>query len=180
MQKMLPVLLLGTLALLVVLPQTALANTHTQEHSRVGIHANFHIRLSGGQQVPPIDTDAFGFASVRLIDNGTELTFRVVVCNIANVTLSHIHVGPAGTNGPIVVHFFDQPSAPFSSTHGCHTLAKGTRTQSDLVTHSDSTPPINNWNDLVQALFSGETYVNVHTSAHPAGEIRGQLASHGD
>ena len=180
MQKILPVLLLGTLALLAILPQTVLANTHNPEHSRVEVRANFHIRLSGNQQVPAIDTDAFGFASVRFIHNGTALNFRVVVCNIANVTLSHIHVGAAGTNGPVVIHFFDQPLAPFSSSHGCHTLAEGTRTQSDLVTHSDSTPPINNWDDFVRALFAGNTYVNVHTSAHPVGEIRGQLVSHGN
>jgi hypothetical protein len=29
--------------------------------------------------------------------------------------------------------------------------------------------------DLVAAMDSGETYVNVHTAEHPDGEIRGQV-----
>jgi hypothetical protein len=29
--------------------------------------------------------------------------------------------------------------------------------------------------DLVAAMDSGETYVNVHTAEHPDGEIRGQI-----
>jgi len=51
-----------------VLPQTVLADPQNREHSRVEIRANFHIRLSGGQQAPAINTDAFGFASLRLSD----------------------------------------------------------------------------------------------------------------
>jgi hypothetical protein len=175
MSKIHPLILLATLAIITALPQTVLADGNGHGQSQVKIHANFHTQLSGHQQVPAIDTEAFGFASVRLVDNGTAIDFRVVVCNIANVTHSHIHVGAAGTNGPVIIPFFDQPNAPFSSTHGCRVLASGTRTQADLVPRSDSTPPINNWNDFVQALLSGNTYVNVHTTAEPLGEIRGQL-----
>ncbi len=29
--------------------------------------------------------------------------------------------------------------------------------------------------DLISAMSSGDTYVNVHTSKHPKGEIRGQI-----
>ena len=139
--------------------------------------ANFHIRLEGDSQVPMVNTTAFGFANIRLFQNGTSsaIEFTVVVCDIANVTHSHIHVGNSTTNGPIVIPFFDNPSHPFSSVDGCNVLAHGVRGPSDLM--SNSGVGIGNWTDFVHALTSGDAYVNVHTIAHPSGEIRGQIVS---
>src|SRR5713101_7762462 len=162
MKKILPVFLFATLLLLVALPQAALARSN--DHQSVRIHGEFSISLSGDQQSPPVTTDAFGFAQVRLIHNGTALEFRVIVCNIVDVILSHIHAGSPGTNGPVVIHFFDQPSSPVSTGNGCRTLAHGIRTASDLVAHPEA--GINNWTDFVHALLSGNTYVNIHTTAH--------------
>lgn len=169
--------------MLIAFPQVVFAHEHGDdasdhdsghEHQHSEIEARFHIRLTGDQQVPVVNTTAFGFATVRLIDN-TTLQFRVVVCDISNVILSHIHAGAAGANGPIVIHFFDQPSSPFSSPDGCATLVQGTRGPSDLVPNANA--GINNWNDFVHALLAGNTYVNVHTTAHPGGELRGQIVS---
>ena len=137
----------------------------------------FHIRLTGDQQVPAVNTAAFGFAEVRLSEDNSTLSFEVVVCNIANVTASHIHVGAAGTNGPVVLPFFSSPPR-FNSTDGCDTLAQGTRTSANLKTASDA--GINTWNDFIKALVTGNTYVNVHTTAHAGGEIRGQLVHEHD
>ncbi len=119
MKILLPLLLLATLGMLAALPHIATADDqgpddgthHPTDHERL---VTFHIRLTGDQQSPPVTTAAFGFAEVRLFQNGTSsaIEFRVVVCNITNVTHSHIHVGAIGTNGNIIVHFFDQPSTP--------------------------------------------------------------------
>src|SRR6266566_3078561 len=135
---LLPFLLLATLGMLAALPHIATGydqgsddGTHHATDHEVhdeGEHetlVTFHIRLTGDQQSPPVTTTAFGFAEVRLFQNGTSsaIEFRVIVCNITNVTHSHIHVGAIGTNGNIIVHFFDQPSTPVSSPDGCTTLA---------------------------------------------------------
>lgn len=174
----LPLLLLSTLAALAILPQSAFATSHGQnEHQQTshGTIAVFAVSLQGDQQVPSVSTNAFGFVIVRLFQNGTNsaIDFHLIVCNIANVMHAHIHVGAAGTNGPIVVPFFDQPSSPVSKTHGCTVLANGLRGPSDLILRPAA--GINSWNDFVNALMSGNTYVNVHTTANPGGEIRGQL-----
>jgi CHRD domain len=181
LKMLLPLLLLATLGILAALPHVAAANSQSQNDE--GAHheadhktlAVFQIRLTGDQQSPPVTTNAFGFAEVRLFENGTSsaIEFRVIVCNIANVTHSHIHVGAVGANGNIVVHFFDQPTNPVSSPDGCTTLAHGIRGPSDLM--PDPTAGVNTWADFVHALTTGNAYVNVHTTAHPAGEIRGQL-----
>ncbi|HYY90788.1 MAG TPA: CHRD domain-containing protein [Candidatus Dormibacteraeota bacterium] len=140
------------------------------------------LSASGGdQQVPPVSTSAIGFIMVRLFHNGTSnaLDFRLIVCDIANVTNAHIHVGSVGTNGPrgpnIVVHFFDQSSNPVSKIHGCTLLAHGTRGPADLTVRPNA--GINSWEDFVKALLSGNAYVNEHTIANSSGEIRGQLVS---
>ena len=193
MKILLPLLLLATLGMLVALPHLATAHDEGQnegahhqtdhetdheahdETDHEGIQVQFHIRLTGDQQNPAVDTAAFGFAEVRLSEDNNTLTFEVVVCDIANVTASHIHVGAAGTNGPVVLPFFGAPSPLFNSKEGCDTMAEGTRTSADLITRPDA--GIHNWNDFINALIAGNTYVNVHTTAHPGGEIRGQLVA---
>ena len=176
MKKMLSIALLVSLAIFVVTVQVAPALAEHQGHETSDEHnkvhqVTFHISLTGSQQVGPVTTDAFGMATVRLIDNGTAISFQVIVCDIINVTASHIHVGAAGTNGPVIIPFIH--GVLFSSLHGCKTLAEGTRTAADLNTQAS--PSITSWNDFVKALLAGNTYVNVHTTANPGGEIRGQL-----
>jgi len=184
---LLPLLLLATLGMLAALPHIANADDQGQnegghhqtgqETNHDGLRIRFHIRLTGDQQVPAVPTTAFGFAEVQLSEDNNTLSFEVVVCNIANVIASHIHVGAAGTNGPVVLPFFGSPS-PFNSTRGCDTLAEGTRTSTSLVARPDA--GINTWTDFINALIAGNTYVNVHTTAHTGGEIRGQLVHEQD
>src|SRR6266849_6681713 len=184
---LLPLLLLATIGMLVALPHIATAEDQGQnegtspqahhETNHEGRTIRFDIHLTGDQQVPAVNTDAFGFAKVRLSEDNSTLSFEVVVCNIANVIASHIHVGAAGTNGPVVLPLFGS-STPFNSTRGCDTLAEGTRTSANLVARPDA--GINTWTDFINALVAGNTYVNVHTIAHTGGEIRGQLVHEQD
>ena len=176
MKKALSIVLLVSLAVFVATVQIAPALAELQGHETSDEHnavhqVTFRIDLAGSQQVPAVTTDAFGMATVRLIDNGTAIAFRVIVCDIVNVTASHIHVGAAGTNGPVIIPFIH--GVLFSSPHGCKILAEGTRTAADLNTKAS--PSITSWNDFVKNLLAGNTYVNVHPTANPGGEIRGQL-----
>jgi hypothetical protein len=176
LKKAILIVLLVSLAIFVATVQVAPAlaehEGHESSHVYNEVHqVTFRIDLTGNQQNPGVTTDAFGMATVRLIDNGTAISFRVVVCDIVNVTASHIHVGAAGMNGPVIIPFIH--GVLFSSPHGCKTLAEGTRTAADLNTKAS--PSITSWNDFVKALLAGNTYVNVHTTANLNGEIRGQL-----
>lgn len=128
--------------------------------------AIFRAHLTGGNEVPPVDTQAQGQAIVMANNAGTELSFKVNVANIEDVVAAHIHCAPAGVNGPVGVTLFSGGPVTVNGT-----LARGTITAPDADNSC-------NWmtvQDVITATHNGFGYVNVHTLAHPPGEIRGQL-----
>lgn len=131
--------------------------------------------LSGGEEVPAVNTRARGNAVLTLSDDGTVLHYKLIVANIDNVTQSHIHLAPAGSNGPVVVFLYGFNPAGIS-TNGI--LAEGDITAANLIARAaigfGATMP-----ELVAALRNGTAYVNVHTMAFPPGEIRGQVKETG-
>jgi hypothetical protein len=137
-----------------------------------GVNRNFVAYLSGGEEVPPVDTLAQGQAVFQLSKDGTALHYKVMVANIENVTMAHIHLAPAGVNGPVVAWLY--PSAPppqLIPGRFQGVLARGVITDADLV------GPLAGMTlaDLVAEMEAGNTYVNVHTSQYPGGEVRGQI-----
>lgn len=205
LKKTIAVLLIVVLAVIVAFPRVTSAdrdgqgvqsqghqsgdhddNDHQGTETQTGDHDHqenqtevekikFDIPLRGSEQVGPVNTTAFGGAEAQLSENETSLTFELQVCDIANVTAAHIHVGNSTTNGPIILFLFKAGETTFSSTDGCSELSEGVLTPTNLINNAGA--GINNWTDFVNALRSGNTYINVHTTAHPMGEIRGQLAS---
>jgi len=112
-------------------------------------------------------SDSTGSGSARLtINPGQEqVCWDIHVSGLTTpVTASHIHRGAAGTNGPVVVPFFNF-ATPSTATafSGCasHNAINITTSERALL-------------DAIIANPSGY-YVNVHTTKHPAGEVRGQL-----
>lgn len=131
---------------------------------------NFRAHLSGTQENPPVETNAQGQAIFQLDSSGTSLDYKLNVANIDDVFAAHIHCGAIGVNGPAGVTLFFTPPPNPGRVSG--TLAEG----------SISAPNAGNscgWEslwDVVAAMESGETYVNVHTlPGVPSGEIRGQI-----
>jgi hypothetical protein len=153
----------------------------------------FKTRMSGDQEVPPvgvvIDTRAKGQAEFKLNKDGTELRYKLKVSKINNVFQAHIHMAPAGVNGPIVVWLFpstDPVPGPLGGGRFNGKIAEGTITAANLVGPLAGQP----LSALVDAIRAGNAYVNVHTNDgiaptntgpgdFPGGEIRGQLSQQG-
>jgi hypothetical protein len=129
---------------------------------------NFVAPLSGDEVVPSVDTDARGLAKFKLNKAGDELGYKLIVANIEAVLGAHIHMAPPGENGGIVVFLFGDPFTDPVTVNG--TLAEGTITASDVVG-----PNAGNFETLIEAMKAENTYVQVHTSENPPGEIRGQI-----
>ena len=116
--------------------------------------------LTGAEEAPgPGDPDASGFASLTLNEGQGEVCFDLSWQDIdGTVTASHIHEAPPGSPGPIVVPLFvDQ-------------MYEGTGTASGCVSGVDR--------GLIKAIRQDPAafYVNIHSTAFPAGAIRGQLS----
>jgi predicted outer membrane repeat protein len=119
--------------------------------------------LDGAQQVPTTDSPATGSATVLLGPDQTTLDFSVTFAGLQGTpTEIHLHNGAAGQNGPVAT---DVDGANIE-------LANLPQDTSDSVGPQTFTV-----NDVfVSRLFQGNIYANIHTTAFPSGEIRGQLA----
>ena len=132
--------------------------------------------MSAEQEVAttPVESRARGLSTFRLSRDGKTLHYIVRVRRIENVTMAHIHIAPAGTNGPVAVWLHPDGPPPMlieGRTDGI--LARGTITDDQVI------GPLagQGLEGLLEALRSGTAYVNVHTSQYPGGEIRGQVKS---
>ncbi|MFV9506030.1 MAG: S8 family serine peptidase [Oscillochloridaceae bacterium umkhey_bin13] len=143
-------------------------NTILQRHSDVGPHflgaaqpnaapRLFAASLDGGQEVPPVTTNASGEALLVFEADSGRLDYRVTFADLSGpLTMAHLHLAPSGSNGPVVVDLFPG-------------LIGSPAPEGVLIGTTSLT------NEQAEALTAGNLYVNLHTSAHPGGEIRGQL-----
>lgn len=133
---------------------------------------NFRTHLSGDQEVPPVDTKAQGQAIFKLSKDGETLHYKLIVANIENVLMAHLHLAPPGTNGGVVVWLYpDGPPPQLIEGRSNGPLAEGEITADDLVgSLAGSTLAA-----LIEAINNNEIYVNVHTTQHGGGEIRGDI-----
>lgn len=124
--------------------------------------------LSPGEEVPALLSGAVGAADVAVDVGNRELVVALRVFNLPTTsTAGHIHVGPLGVAGPVVLDFPNIPGriGDFALTFRLN--------QSAL--RPNPAIGINTIEDVIQAVTGGNAYVNIHSTTFPAGEIRGQL-----
>lgn len=126
----------------------------------------FRATLSGAGEVPANASAATGTA--RFTVNGSQLDYTLDVQNINGAIAAHIHNGAVGVNGPPVVFLFQQ-AAPGATVAG-GSLASGSVDASDMIATAGVS-----YDSMLSLIRRGNAYVNVHTTARPAGEIRGQI-----
>lgn len=121
-----------------------------------GKAVDFIATLSGTSEVPPVQVPASGKLTAKLDPQSHQLTYTLTYANLsAPPTAAHFH-GPASPGQNAGVQLPIEP--PFSSP-ATGTVKLSEQQQADLQ--------------------AGKWYVNVHTQAHPGGEIRGQVLKSG-
>jgi hypothetical protein len=139
-----------------------------------GVNRNWSTHAQGDTEVPVRDTQGQAQAIFNLSEDGTELDFKLIASNIIDVTQAHIHCGPPGVNGPIVVFLYG--FGPTVSPNGV--LNQGTITDANVIARPDSPAcpgGVANLEDVIEKMNNGGAYVNVHTVVFPGGEIRGDI-----
>jgi len=120
-------------------------------------------------------TTATGSATLSVV--GGTIVYRIDVSGITNVTLAHIHgpmLTPGGSAG-VIVNFCGTTQGGTPTTPPC---ASGTVTGVLVSGVSSLTPGAGmTFDRLLTLLRTDSAYVNVHTSAHPGGEIRGTITA---
>ena len=114
----------------------------------------FMTELNGKKSVPRVDTRASGVAGVTFDPDSGDVVIHVQTKDLDNAAAGHLHRGFAGRNGGVVVEL-EQDSA--NPEHW----------SSVANSQLDATAATN--------LDEGSLYINMHTPAYPAGEIRGQV-----
>lgn len=108
------------------------------------------VKLIGAEETPPVTTSATGTGTI-VIAADKSVTGTIKTKGIDG-TVAHIHVGAPGVAGPPII-----------------TLAKGSDGTWMVPAGSKLT------DDQYASFKAGNLYVNVHSAAHPPGEIRAQL-----
>lgn len=133
--------------------------------------------LTGFQEVPAISTTGQGEITLRLGDNSLE--YELTYADMEDpVNVAHVHIGQRGVNGGVMFFLCGGGGRPAcTSPSGTFT---GTVTAADIVGPAGQGVAAGQFDEVVRALRSGNTYANVHSVAPPAGrfpggEIRGNI-----
>ena len=116
-----------------------------------------------GNEIPPKTTTGTGVAT--FVDKGSEIDWTMELTGMTGVFASHIHLGNATTAGPVIFNLFIPNGTNTATLTGV--VGSGTITNANNVNIS--------LDSLRVLLNNGNAYVNVHTTANNAGEIRGQV-----
>lgn len=128
------------------------ANPNGEIRGQIGREVST-LRLSGRQEIPPVTSAASGAGQLVLDPTTRALTGGFQLSGLT-ASVAHIHPGATGVNNPPLISLTENPTGS-----GNWTVPAGTVLTTDQAT----------------ALRAGEMYVNAHSTAYSAGEIRSQV-----
>ena len=108
------------------------------------------VTLSGDQEIPPVTTSASGTGTFNVAEDKS-VSGKVTISGLTPM-VAHIHEGPAGGVGPVII--------PLTKTSDTVWVVPAGATLTDAQYASYK---------------AGNLYYNFHTEAHKSGEIRGQI-----
>lgn len=122
-----------------------------------GSTLTIELRFSGDNQVPPVSSDASASGSLSVDRDSGALSGTLSVSGVT-LTAAHIHRGAAGISGGVVVGLAQSGSDPDDWQ-----VPSGSQLSADELAE----------------LLAGTLYVNLHSAAHPTGELRAQIVPDG-
>jgi hypothetical protein len=139
---------------------------------------HFRATLTGFEETPAIVGDGVGHLRLTLNDDGT-LDFELTYSGLTGPAgAAHIHIGQRAQAGAVTIFFCGGNGTP--ACPGDAGTVTGTITPRDVIGVPAQGIPAGDLETVLRGMRAGVTYANVHTAAHPGGEIRGQIQCRGD
>ena len=159
--RRLPIIVAAAGLLLVIAAPLVAGNTSNR----------FTASLNGYLETPSISTTARG--SFRLTIDGSTMRYRLTFNDLTTPSLfAHIHFGRPDVAGGVAAFLCGGGSKPACPASGTVT---GTIVPADIVGPTGQGIAAGEFAELVRAMRNGATYVNVHSTMFPTGEIRGNI-----
>jgi hypothetical protein len=169
-------MLLGALVSGLTLAPAVMAAPHTEE---------FHAVFSGFNEVGGLNaqtgailSDGRATLELRLNRADQTLSFVLKYSGLSAVTQAHIHFGKIHMAGGVMVFFCSNLASAPAGTQPCPATGgtvTGTLSAANVLGPTAQGVPAGDFQAIVDALESDTTYANIHTTAFPAGEIRGEI-----
>jgi hypothetical protein len=145
-----------------------------------GGQSEFREQLTGYEETPvALSTSGSGQFKLTIHHQRDEISYRLSYFQLeGTVTQAHIHFGaPAQTGGISAFLCTNLGNGP-AGTQACPqppATITGTIRPGDVIGPGAQGLAAGEFDELVAAIRAGATYVNVHSTLYPVGEIRGQL-----
>ncbi len=135
--------------------------------------------LVGFEETPAIITTGNGTFRARIANDGSAIEYVLTFSDLtAPAIFAHIHVGQLGVAGGVAAFLCGGGGKPACPAAGG--TVTGTIVAADVLALPAQGLAAGGLDQLLTAIHFGATYVNVHSTAHTGGEIRGQIqAPHG-
>jgi hypothetical protein len=133
--------------------------------------SKFRAKLDANNEVPPVNSTAEGVANFKVKDD--TITTKINITGLADISGAQILTGKKGENGDTIIDLLK--TGEKTKTPGGVAI-KGNFTASDF----EGSLKGKALSALQSAMGTNQTYVNIKTSDHPDGEIRGQIKVKGN
>lgn len=139
-----------------------------------------HGQLTGYSETPlALSTTGDGQFRAQIDEVRQEISYELSYTGLEGaVTQAHIHFGSSSQTGGISVFLCSNLGNGPAGTQACPAapaMISGTITAADVIGPSGQGISAGEFGELIDAIRAGSTYVNVHSSRYPGGEIRSQL-----
>ena len=142
--------------------------------------------LTGYEEVPSVSTTGNGEFNARISNDGSRIDWELSYSDLEGaIQQAHIHIGNVGVNGGITVFLCTNLGNGPAGTQPCPAppaTISGTIVAADVSPNIPATLAARNQglntgeiDELIRAMRAGATYVNVHSTTWPGGEIRSQI-----
>ncbi|HET9525195.1 MAG TPA: CHRD domain-containing protein [Pyrinomonadaceae bacterium] len=142
--------------------------------------------LTGWQEVPSVSTTGNGEFNARISNDESRIDWELSYADLEGaIQQAHIHIGNKGVNGGISVFLCTNLGNGPAGTQPCPAppaTISGTILAADVSPNIPATLAARNQglntgeiDELIKAIRAGATYVNVHSTTWPGGEIRSQI-----